>query len=97
MRSAVQGKHLVLCTMQGLPCQIANAGLSGTRRECYTQCARGACIGVIFDNPLGDYLHGTNYGEEAIPWFLGFWMLTYYQHLEVEMSVASTLSPFDKL
>ena len=53
----------------------------------------------------GGYLHrthtacrvGTDCGEEGIPWFLGYSMLMYCPHSEAAMTVAGTLSPFDRV
>ena len=36
-------------------------------------------------------------GERDIPWCLGYSMLTYCPHSEVEMTVAGTQSPFDRM
>ena len=40
---------------------------------------------------------GTHCGEEGIPWFLGYSMLTYCPHSEAEMTVAGTPSSFDRM
>ena len=36
-------------------------------------------------------------GVKVISWFLGYSKLTYCPHSEAEMTVAGTLSPFDRV
>ena len=43
------------------------------------------------------YRVGTNYGEKVIPCFLGYSMLMFCPRSETEMTVAGTLSPFDRV